>query len=717
VHPVDYTVNPMTYGINTGVTDPVSFGMPTILVTGLGEIGAFPVWPTNVGPNNNFDFLDQVSYLRGKHAFRFGAEIRYARMRQEGRAFSRGDFEFTGTNAFTGSTPLEDFLAGTPNDAFSTVGNPVRNYRNKAYAGFVQDDWRVKPNVTLNLGLRYEYSAPLTEANNLLGNFIPGSQYGMLQVGNGISSPYNRQKTNFAPRLGVAWDISGNGTTVIRAGGGIFYEALQAAVFTGQGIALQNNPGGGGVGNIPTGAQLVTCSAACQAGGSATTVTIPGGTIDTASKFSPGFLLNWTAAGPVLPSAGHKCGDGNQPAFGPPDPFPCSIVAVAQNFRTPYVAMWTLTLQHAFSPGLSLEIGYVGNHGDRLSGVVDLNQIDPNSPAELAFSCVNPATNQPANHCELQSDRPFGAQYPYLRFIDQVQNPYRSNYHGLQATFTGRNYHGLSFVAGYTYSHALDDLSFSAYNFTPQDNNNIAAQYGNSDFDIRHRFTLTTTYDIPGKKGWGQLLEGWELNSIATLSGRQPWAAFDTKDDISGTGERMDRWDFFGNPSDFNSGPTPLPYFSGTTNPACVAAEGNVANGPGGTTGVQSLSSFGCYAKGKSVLVPPAIGTFGTMARNVFRDSGYRNWDLSVFKMFRFRERLTAQFRAEFFNVLNHPNFANPYSSINLTGIGTNADPSSNLPGANAFGCGCRTPDQAATDPVLGSGSARDIQLGLKLIF
>jgi hypothetical protein len=112
-------------------------------------------------------------------------------------------------------------------------------------------------------------------------------------------------------------------------------------------------------------------------------------------------------------------------------------------------------------------------------------------------------------------------------------------------------------------------------------------------------------------------------------------------------------------------------------------------------------------------MIPPAIGTFGTMGRNIFRDLGYRNWDLSVFKSFKFKERLTAQFRAEFFNVLNHPNFANPFTSINGNGTGAEADPSS----TTNFGCGCVTPDQAATNPVLGSGSARDIQLGLKLIF
>jgi hypothetical protein len=111
-------------------------------------------------------------------------------------------------------------------------------------------------------------------------------------------------------------------------------------------------------------------------------------------------------------------------------------------------------------------------------------------------------------------------------------------------------------------------------------------------------------------------------------------------------------------------------------------------------------------------LIPPAAGTFGTSPRNNFRDSGIRNVDLSVTKGWKFRERLTAQFRAEFFNILNHPNFTNPYGSSNGFGAGTYGDPSSTV-----LGCGCATPDQAAGNPVLGSGGNRAVQLGLKLIF
>jgi hypothetical protein len=273
-------------------------------------------------------------------------------------------------------------------------------------------------------------------------------------------------------------------------------------------------------------------------------------------------------------------------------------------------------------------------------------------------------------------------------------------------------------VAGYTYSHSLDDVGanwdFGAGLGLPQDSAHPGREYASSDFDIRHRFTLAVTYRVPGKKSFAQLLEGWQLISIVSLYSPQPWGPIDTGDDISLTGEGVDRWDFVGHPSDFKSNPrggASLPflpqYFAPGTTPAICL---NAASTP---DLLNSLNTFGCYVSpnGRSAMIPPAIGTFGTMGRNTFRDTGFRNWDFSVAKNWKFKERLTAQFRAEFFNVLNHPNFANPFGGQN--GFGMN-DPSVL---ATGFGCGCATPDGAASNPVIGSGGSRSIQLGLKLLF
>ena len=178
-----------------------------------------------------------------------------------------------------------------------------------------------------------------------------------------------------------------------------------------------------------------------------------------------------------------------------------------------------------------------------------------------------------------------------------------------------------------------------------------------------------------------------------------------------------EQWDFFGNSSDFksskawldtNGGASGIPYFPGTSNSTCLARSQAI-----GPLAVASLANLGCYANGKSVLIPPAFGSYGTLGPNVFRGFPYYNWDLSVTKMWKFKERLTAQFRAEFFNILNHPNISNPFGGPG--GDNTYTDPSGTA-GAS-FGFRPETPDVTSSNPVLGSGGPRAIQLGLKLIF
>jgi hypothetical protein len=686
IAPSDQNTPPSAYGLNTGITNPVLGGLPGIKVTGFTELGGFPSFPKYVGPDNTLSFLDNISYLRGKHALKFGAELRDLRVHQGTWRKGRGEFRF-------GS--LEDFLSGTPSRAILLAGVPTRDLSQWEYSGFFQDDWRATRKVTINLGLRYEYDAPPTEAHNLLGNFEPG--VGLEQVGKNISSIYKPDHKNFSPRVGFAWDVTGKGTTVVRAGGSLIYDVLTMNSFLSQ----QNTQNAItlGLGVIPTGAPQVV-NGVTQAG--------PGNILASAVTV-PGSSLNWNGSAPggatVFPSnvtSLLQCGDG----LGN-DPGPCDIMAMDRNYRSPYVTNWTLGIEHAFSGNVSWDVSYVGNHGSKLSGIYDINQINPQSPAELA-----------CGHCEANADRPYAAQFPYLEFINYLTNVYRSNYNGLQTTLNARNLHGLTLIAGYTYSHALDNMSYNWNQYLPQNSMAPKSDYGNSDFDLAHRFTLSLTYALPSKKSPLQLLEGWQVNSIVTLQSGMPWQTFDSANDLSATGEFADRWNFSGNPADFKSGgPNPIPCFGfgGTTGcspnipgPCMQAAQ---AMGPGA---VASLNNLGCYMAGNSVMTPPALGTFGNLGRNVFRDTGFRNLDLSIAKNFRLKERLTAQFRAEFFNFLNHPNFANPWGGTSGYGPGGGfSDPSA--PGS--FGCACGTPDTAAVNPVLGSGGARAIQLGLKMIF
>jgi hypothetical protein len=659
------------YGINTGVTDPQRLGMPQINVAPFNSLGGGVNWPKFQGPDSVWQGSDSVSYLRGKHGLKFGFELRHGSVHEGSFRGSKGQIFFNGGAAFTGSTQLEDFLAGDPSFGKITYGDPHRHETQWLYAGYIQDDWRVAPRLTLNLGLRYEYETPIREDHNLLGNFDPN--LGLVQVGKQISNPYNPDHKQFAPRLGVAWDVTGKGTTIVRAGAGIVYDTISMET-----LLVQENVQNAttiGLATIPTGAPIVVNG-----------VTTPAaGTIAVSSVVIPNLNWNGSSVGgaPIFPAAPIQCGDGN---FVVNDPQPCNVLGIDRNFRTPLVTTWSIGVQHTFGQNLALDVAYVGNHSGNLIGIRDINQ------AALGTGIL-----------------PYGAKFPYLGFINMMSNQYRSNYAGLQVTATQRLSHGVSFLAGYTYSHALDDSSTNQNQFLPQDSTHPGLEYASSDYDIRHRFTLSLTYAIPGRKSFAQMLEGWQLNSVVTLQSAQPWTVNDTVDNIDQTNENAGRWDFFGNPSDFTSGPNPIPYFA-PGDPNMPAACTSDAASAGAS---MSLQTYGCYAKGGSVMIPPAVGTFGTMRRNMFRDSGFRDLDLSVTKEWKLHERFKAQFRAEFFNVLNHPSFANPYGGTSGYGPGAFDDPSS----TSIFGCGCATPDQAGGNPVVGSGSNRAMQLGLKLSF
>ena len=687
---VDHNVPPSAYGLNTGVTD--VDGFPNISVSGLTTLGGNKNFP-KLTPDQSYDFIEQLSYLRGKHTFKFGGEVRRNLVELIPGTVARGQIAFSGGEAFSGSSGLEDFLAGLPTSATLLVGRSVRNYSQWAYAGFAQDDLRLSRNVTLNLGLRYEYAAPITEAHDLLGNFIPG--VGLVQVGDQINSPYHGDHLNFSPRLGVAWDVSGKGTTVVRAGGSIIYDQLPVGAFVKN--EGSKNTSALGLGTNPTGATYIVGGVPTQGSGSIADATIS----------FPSSNLDWNGSSvggaSIFGNGAVQCGD----SLGA-DPAPCSVLAVNRNLRTPYVGTWTATIQHAFTKTVSLEVAYLGNHGSDLLSVQDINQ-----PAIGSGWTAAAIAKGKANQAAELAARPYYAEFPYLGVINYTSNLDRSNYNGMQTTLTGRNYHGLSFVASYTYSHALDSNSRDINQAGHMNSLDPGLDYGATDFDIRHRVTLTTTYSVPGIKSPLQLLEGWQLNSLVVLQSGLPWTGFDTNQDNSGTAEKLDRWDFFGNPSDFVPGrETGIPFFAGASNPAC-AAKALALDGGTAALATRALDLFGCYADGNAIMIPPALGTFGTMGRNIFRDRGFRQWDLSVVKNWVFKERLTAQFRAEAFNVLNHPNFANPYGGPNAYGSGATADPSQSA----IFGCSCATADVAGGNPVLGSGGNRALQLGLKLIF
>jgi carboxypeptidase family protein/TonB-dependent receptor-like protein len=719
-NPANYSYNGNTYHIYTGQTNPNYFGLPVIGFQGGFSFQMGLGWPKTVGPDGVYQFSDSVSYLRGKHSLKFGGEALVLQSTNNVTANTKGPVRFSN---------LQSFFSGNMNRALFTAGDLLRHLQNESYGFFFQDDWRVKPRLTVNAGLRYELNTVFKEADNLMGNFDPS--LGLAQVGKQISAPFSGDHNNFAPRLGLAWDVRGNGRTVIRAAGGIYFEQGSYDSFMAIGNLL-------GLRTAPTGVNVYAKGnpTPTTAGGNINVgqITFTGAALG--SQTAPGTVkYGWANNGSSTPiySASPACGDGTVKLPSGITAQPCVALGVDRNVRTPYVTTWTVDLQHAITPNLTLDVAYVGNHATKLLGLTDLNQA--NLVGGFSPGWGNPAVSgTPASDCLAsapkfdncspsttleQRARPYNGTFPFLSYIYWLSNSNLSNYNGLQASLTQRLSHGLSFVVGYGYAHSLgmsgDNWSFR----TPIDSHNTRNLYGT--FSQGGKFTTSLTYAIPGIRTPGQILQGWSFNTILSLSSRLPWEVNDTSTDFSGTGEinaqntTGERWDFFGNLSDFkttkallntNGGGGGIPYFPGASNAACLAK--SQAMGP---LAIASLTNLGCYALGSSVLVPPAYGSYGTLGSGVFRGSPYYNMDMSVTKNWKFKERLTAQFRAEFFNILNHPNISNVRGGPG--GDGTFTDPTAN----NPFGFRNETPDVTSSNPVLGSGGPRAIQLGLKLIF
>ena len=271
------------------------------------------------------------------------------------------------------------------------------------YAGFAQDDWRIKPKLMLNLGLRYEYAQPIKEINGLYGNFDPNSQFGIVQQGDpGVGSTlWKPNRKNFSPRVGFAYDVTGKGTTVIRGGSSVMYTTIFARAF------MDNGPPNNSLGNNaedPSAALLVRADAA--PGFTACTVGTPPvaqfchagtGTINLAQAtflsplISPGGQLGWNNS-VVFPQGQLSC----TPSA------PCPLYGMDPNLKTPYVVNYNLGVQHSFGSNLSLDVSYVGNNGYDLLAMKDFNQCLPNTDPTMCASGEHRVPSSPnslsANH-------------------------------------------------------------------------------------------------------------------------------------------------------------------------------------------------------------------------------------------------------------------------------------------------------------------------------
>src|SRR5438552_2049179 len=579
---------------------------------------------------------DIISYNVGAHQFRFGGEFRQARVNEFYHRRGTGKFVFDGTAGPngdgtgwpTGTDPttaaLADFLAGNVSSSTIAVGNPERFVRVNAFNAYVQDAWQVTRKLNFNVGLRYEYFGPLHSDKKDLAVFVPGK--GLLIQGNGIDAIFPPDRNNFAPRFGFAYQPKGSGDLVVRGGIGVYYDQINMNPFldfrppiaAAQG--LEGNPIGP--------AAVSTYSTNILGQTSYNWQAVQQDPLNPTGSIFPGVV---TCSDPLCTTT---------PGF--------NVFSVNQNFRTPYFYNYNLQIEKGLGSAAVFQIGYVGSEGRKLNIVTNINQNNafPNFGSILQFNSIG-----------------------------------TSNYNALQSTFRIRSWHGLTSQFAYTWAHSLDEIS--EYRAVIADDAfNSKFDYGNSDYDTRHLFTVNFTYDVPKASwatGWSRwLVNNWQVSSVMNWHSGQP------SDEV-----RLGL-DVIGDP------------FAGVSHHFSAA---------GGGTQWLNPAAFAA----------PAPGTVGDLARNRFRAPGFGDWDLSVFKSIPVGERVKVRLQADMFNVFNRINLASGPGSVGSSCGALNA--SSSVPSdrvcttSAGFGLVSDTIGDFNGAPGLGPGEQFNMQLAVKVIF
>jgi len=628
---------------------------PNINITGFEVIGQ----TAPEGRNDITGHLDDaLSWVKGKHEFRFGGEYRQAQVDEFYQRHSVGSFKFTGatgpwatdygtcTGYFATSASLQsacasqslgnvlalsDFLAGDIASAAIARGNAERQVFINTFDLFAQDSWQLTKNFNLDYGLRYDYLQPMHSDFQNLSVFRPEltASNGLAFQGNQISQVYPSDWANISPRVGFSYSPNFTKGSVLRGGFGMFFDTPNANPF------LDNRPGN----NAPNGLE-----------GN------PGGPspVYTLSTYGTTIVPGQNIFPVVTPTTSNLCNPSN----------PCGVFSVDRHFKSAYNFNYSLQLEQALGSHALLQIGYVGSEGRRLLSLLNINQPYLGGPTQNVVYQGQAYTGV--------TSRPFIGTYPQYGDINQIESIGTSNYNSLQTIFKIRTYHGLTSQFSYTWGHNLDEVT--AYRGQlPQDSTNFKGDYGNSDFDTRNGFVGYANYTIPAFRGPKLLTDGWETNMVITLKGGQPINLF-TGTDTTGENEYTQRPNIVGNP------------FAGVSH--------KIQNGV-----VQWFN--------QAAFADPAAGTYGNFTRNSIFGPGLEDVDLSLFKNTHITERINAQFRVEMFNLFNHLNLANP-GPTQLDNAYTDT---------SSFGQIGSTIGAGNYSPGIGPGEPFNVQLALKILF
>jgi hypothetical protein len=599
-----------TFDSNSTSADPGALGLntgsdipgaPVLNISGFGQAGG----TSPLGRiDSTWHLTNTLSYATAAHQVKIGGEIRRAGLDIFYNTSKRGTFTFDGTVG-----------------PWRSTGTAAQRALADFLAGYVSSATILRGPTRRNY---YQNSFDLyahdtwTVARNLTLN------YGLRYTYQGVLGATDQQLTTFvpdrglvsvdqlhpkdwnnlAPRAGFTWTPDEGRKTVIRGAYGLYYDVIAVAFFTANTGWPAGNGGALGVGHNPGGENPVY------------TITQRG--------------LTLVDGAPVF-------GATLQPPYG--------AYSVSQDLQLPYAHSFTLNVEREIGPATVVQAGYVGTRGRHLPISRNINAATP-----------GPTTG-------LQSRRPYSALYPELGAIDQLETEGRSRYNGLQLSLIQRRWHGLSGRTNYTYGHSQDTAS-EARNTLVSDPLNIDADWGDSDFDVRHIFTAGFSYEILAFTK-SRLGEGWQLNTIVTLESGRPFN-LRTGTSVSGTGDNVDRAVQVGDPFSDLTGSGLFPRFF------TAAAFAN-----------------------------PTSGTFSALPRNALHGPSFRTVDVSLFKTTRLAGRTSLQLRLEVFNVFNTVNWANPGSTLSNSttfGLLTNTRNGSNAPG-------------------IGAGEPRNVQIAAKVLF
>lgn len=612
-----------------GITSPLGTlfpGMPEISVANDFDLGASP-FADNSAQEPTYTVSDSVSWQKGRHSIKFGAEYKHEELTENFNLYTRGQMFFLGVSGNT----FGDFLGAADDTAGLTImGSGVNNrdILSHEWSGYFNDDWRVTDRLTLTLGLRYEYFAPFTEADGrfvgldpdrittatipgfplgdntaITGGFIQAANakvplFGVPKVTNSLVPP---DKNNFSPRFGFAWQpLGGSHNLVIRGGYGVYYDRPNSR--------LANN-------------QLLNFPYFMLAQAELTPISTPFVNVPPPSAFPLQF--NNSA---IFPFPGIQ----GPPAVLTQAPTVLSPLGLAfvpatglflniHDFRTPYIQQYSLGVQDEFARNWLLDVAYVGSIGRKLYRLRDLNQ--PPTP-----TIGEPGEFSPGLSALVVQG--FG--------VHEMESSSNSSYNSLQISLTKRFSYGLQFLTSYTYSHSLDDYSgdptgTSDVTVVPG-NQAILNNYASSDFDRRHRLVFSGIYDLPkfyqGDSRFAkEAANGWEVASIFTVQSGTPFSVL--------TNETA----FVQARADYASAAACNPYTSGSTR--------------------QRLGEYfnlACFVS--------ATVDFGNTGRNILTGPNQKDVDFSIIKYFPLTERTQFEFRTEFFNAFNNVSFANPINIL-----------------------------------------------------